>query len=57
LKDDFYTNLLDWSSEDLVSVVLDNAAYIWSSKESETQKLVEGFISSIKWGKGLVLGE
>ena len=41
----------------MVSVVLDNAAYIWSSKANETEKLVEGFISSIKWGKNLVIGE
>lgn len=57
MKDDFYTNLLDWSPNDIVSVVLDNAAYIWSSKNNETDKLLEGFISSIKWGRGLVMGE
>jgi hypothetical protein len=35
LKDDFYTSLLDWSKEDYISVVLDNAAYIWSAKGNE----------------------
>ena len=35
LKDDFYTNLLDWSKQDMISVVLDNAAYIWSAKGNE----------------------
>ena len=57
LKDDFYTNLIDWSPQDVVSVVLDNAVYVWTSKESETEKIVEGFVSSVKWGKGLVIGE
>ncbi len=57
LKDDFYTSLLDWSREDYISVVLDNAAYMWSAKGNEAEKIVEGYISSIKWGKGLVIGE
>lgn len=35
LKDDFYTNLLDWSKQDIISVVLDNAAYMWSAKGNE----------------------
>ncbi len=35
LKDDFYTTLLDWSKEDMISVVLDNAVYIWSSKGND----------------------
>jgi hypothetical protein len=35
LKDDFYTTLLDWSKDDIISVVLDNAAYIWPSKGSD----------------------
>lgn len=57
LKDDFYTSLLDWSKDDLISVVLDNAVYIWPSKGNDAEKLVEGYISSVKWGKGLVVGE
>lgn len=40
LKDDFYTTLLDWSKEDMISVVLDNAVYIWSSKGNDAEKLV-----------------
>lgn len=34
LKDDFYTNLLDWSSDDIISVVLNNAVYVWSNTKS-----------------------
>lgn len=56
LKDDFYTNLLDWSKQDVISVVLDNAVYIWSSKGNEAEKLIEGYISCVKWGKGLFIG-
>lgn len=57
LKDDFYTSLLDWGKNDLISVVLDNAAYVWSSKGNDAEKLVEGYISCVKWGKGLAVGE
>jgi len=57
LKDDFYTTLLDWGKNDLISVVLDNAVYVWSSKGNDAEKLVEGHISSVKWGKGLAIGE
>ena len=35
LKDDFYTCLLDWSKDDLISVVLDNGVYIWPSKGND----------------------
>ena len=34
LKDDFYTNLLDWGANDYISVVLDNAAYVWSKRKN-----------------------
>ena len=57
LKDDFYTSLLDWGKNDLISVVLANAAYVWSSKGNDAEKLVEGYISCVKWGKGLAVGE
>lgn len=56
LKDDFYTTLLDWSKDDIISVVLDNAVYIWSSRSNDAEKLVEGYVSSVRWGKGLVVG-
>ena len=29
LKDDFYTSQLDWGKNGLMSVVLDNAVYVW----------------------------
>lgn len=35
LKDDFYTTLLDWSKDDNISVILDNAAYVWASKGND----------------------
>ena len=56
LKDDFYTSLLDWSRDDLIAVVLDNAVYSWASRGNDAEKVVEGYISSVRWGKGLAVG-
>jgi cell division cycle 20-like protein 1, cofactor of APC complex len=41
----------------MISVVLDNAVYIWPSKGNDAEKLVEGYVSSVKWGRGLAVGE
>lgn len=58
LKDDFYTNLIDWGQNDNISVVLDNGAYLWSKRKNETEKLTSGYISCVKWNnKNLILGE
>ena len=34
LKDDFYLNLLDWSSQNILAVGLGTAVYIWSASNS-----------------------
>lgn len=57
LKDDFYTTQLDWGKNGLISVVLDNAVYVWESTGNDAEKLVQGYVSSVKWGKGLVVGQ
>ena len=31
LRDDFYLNLVDWSSENVLAVGLNRAVYIWSA--------------------------
>lgn len=41
LKDDFYYNLLDWSSKNIITIGLDNAIYTWSAKTNEAYKLAE----------------
>jgi cell division cycle 20-like protein 1 (cofactor of APC complex) len=41
LQDDFYLNLLDWSSENFISVGLVNEVYIWSACNSKVTKLCE----------------
>jgi cell division cycle 20-like protein 1 (cofactor of APC complex) len=41
LQDDFYLNLLDWSSENQIAVALDSSLYLWSNYSSEIIKLYE----------------
>ena len=41
LKDDFYLNLLDWSSQNILAVGLGTAVYIWSACNSQVTKLCE----------------
>ena len=55
LQDDFYLNLLDWSSSNIISVGLENAVYIWSACNSKVTKLCEvpenESISSVSWSQ------
>lgn len=39
LQDDFYLNLVDWSSTNNLAVGLSNCIYIWSASNSKVTKL------------------
>ena len=58
LADDFYLNLVDWSSNDVLGVGLDRCVYLWSAKDSNVQKLVDleksdDKVTSLSWaGRG-----
>ena len=39
LQDDFYLNLVDWSSTNNLAVGLSNCVYIWSASNSKVTKL------------------
>lgn len=41
LADDFYLNLVDWSSKNVLGVGLANCVYLWSAKTSNVTKLCE----------------
>ncbi|PKI83812.1 Cdh1p [Malassezia vespertilionis] len=41
LADDFYLNLVDWSSQDLLSVGLGRCVYLWSAKNSGVSRLCQ----------------
>lgn len=51
LTDDYYLNLLDWSSRDLLAVALYNSVYLWAP-DGTVQKLCEleyGTVTSVAW--------
>jgi cell division cycle 20-like protein 1 (cofactor of APC complex) len=55
LQDDFYLNLVDWSSSNVLAVGLGRAVYIWSACTSRVTKLCEvpadDSITSVGWSQ------
>ncbi|PSN71727.1 WD40 repeat-like protein [Corynespora cassiicola Philippines] len=61
LLDDYYLNLLDWSSGNQVAIGLERSVYIWSADSGSVNSLLEcptdTYISSVKWsGDGAYVG-
>lgn len=61
LVDDYYLNLLDWSSGNQVAIGLERNLYIWSADTGTVSSLLETsadtYISSVKWsGDGAYVG-
>ena len=68
LVDDYYLNLLDWSSGNQVAIGLERSVYVWSAETGSVSPLLEcpsdTYVSSVKWsddgayvGVGLGSGE
>lgn len=68
LVDDYYLNLLDWSSQNAVAIGLERNVYVWSAEAGSVSCLLETsedtYVSSVKWsddgayvGVGLGTGE
>lgn len=56
LADDFYLNLVDWSSEDVLSVGLGQCVYLWSAQTSQVTKLcdlqsTQDSITGLSWAE------
>jgi hypothetical protein len=53
LIDDFYLNLVDWSSKNDIAVGLSNTAYLWCTNKTQVVKLLEyegdKAVSSVMW--------
>lgn len=53
LVDDYYLNLLDWSSGNQVAIGLDKSVYVWSAETGSVSSLFEcpsdTYIASVKW--------
>jgi cell division cycle 20, cofactor of APC complex len=61
LVDDYYLNLLDWSSGNQVAIGLERNVYVWSADSGSVSCLLESpadtYISSVKWsGDGAYVG-
>ena len=53
LVDDYYLNLLDWSSGNQVAIGLERSVYVWSAESGSVSSLFEcpsdTYIASVKW--------
>ena len=62
LQDDFYLNLVDWSSQNVLSVGLGTCVYLWSACTSQVTRLCDlscdgDSVTSVAWSErvGLLL--
>uniref|UniRef100_A0A3Q4HRU4 Cell division cycle 20 homolog n=1 Tax=Neolamprologus brichardi TaxID=32507 RepID=A0A3Q4HRU4_NEOBR len=56
LRNDFYLNLLDWSSRNFLAVALHNSVYLWDATQGDIILLMkmereEDYICSLSWTK------
>lgn len=56
LQDDFYLNLVDWSSQNMLSVGLGASVYLWSAKTSQVTKLCDlsgdsDLVTAVAWAE------
>ncbi|PPS05984.1 hypothetical protein GOBAR_AA14659 [Gossypium barbadense] len=64
LMDDFYLNLLDWGSSNVLVITLGNTFYFWDASDSSTSELVtidddNGPVTSMSWaldGRHIAIG-
>jgi cell division cycle 20, cofactor of APC complex len=53
LQDDFYLNLMDWSSKNILAVGLENTVYIWNGDTGNVLEFCktrnDDYVSSLKW--------
>lgn len=53
LQDDYYLNLVDWSSQNTLAVGLGSCVYLWSASTSKVTKLYDMgsqvTVTSISW--------
>ena len=54
IVDDYYLNLLDWGSANVLAIALGNTLYLWDASNGSTSELVtvddeDGPITSVSW--------
>ncbi|XP_038875176.1 cell division cycle 20.2, cofactor of APC complex-like [Benincasa hispida] len=64
LVDDYYLNLLDWGSTNVLAIALGNTVYLWNAQDGSTSELVTvddevGPVTSVNWapdGRHIAVG-
>nr|GMD49533.1 cell division cycle 20.2, cofactor of APC complex-like [Ipomoea batatas]GMD56615.1 cell division cycle 20.2, cofactor of APC complex-like [Ipomoea batatas]GMD58516.1 cell division cycle 20.2, cofactor of APC complex-like [Ipomoea batatas] len=64
IVDDYYLNLLDWGSSNVLSIALGSTVYLWDASDGSTSELVtiddeNGPVTSVKWapdGRHIAVG-
>ena len=64
LVDDFYLNLLDWGSSNVLAIGLGSTVYLWDASNGSTSELVTvdeelGPVTSVNWapdGQNIAIG-
>nr|GMD74487.1 cell division cycle 20.2, cofactor of APC complex-like [Ipomoea batatas] len=64
IVDDYYLNLLDWGSSNVLSIALGSTVYLWDASDGSTSELVtiddeNGPVTSVKWapdGRHIAIG-
>ncbi|KAB1258112.1 Cell division cycle protein 20-like protein [Camelus dromedarius] len=56
IRNDYYLNLVDWSSGNVLAVALDNSVYLWSASSGDILQLLQmeqpgDYVSSVSWIK------
>ncbi|XP_021260516.1 cell division cycle protein 20 homolog isoform X2 [Numida meleagris] len=56
IRNDYYLNLIDWSSQNFLAVALDNCVYLWNHSSGEIIQLLQienpdDYVSSVSWIK------
>lgn len=54
LQDDFYLNLLEWSSTNILSVALDSSLYMWNANNNKVLRFCDlnpASITSLAWNE------
>jgi cell division cycle 20-like protein 1 (cofactor of APC complex) len=55
MQDDFYLNLLEWSSQNILSVALESSLYFWNGNNNRVVRFCDiqpSLISSVTWNEG-----
>lgn len=62
--DDYYLNLLDWGSANVLAIALGNTVYLWDASNGSTSELMtvedeDGPVTSVSWapdGRHIAVG-